>query len=71
MWTGNRDGVLNVDGGDPDGIEIMFRGRRNLTAVFHTLSHAADDYDFGLDQAEHLILAGSSAGGVGVINNVD
>ncbi|WP_158502230.1 pectin acetylesterase-family hydrolase [Vitiosangium sp. GDMCC 1.1324] len=62
-WSGDRAGNDQLPTGDL--ARWHFRGRRILEAVFTELQSQ------GFSSAEEVFLLGSSAGGVGVMNNVD
>lgn len=62
-WSGNREGNDSLP---TDNLERWhFRGRRIIEAVLTELQPQ------GLSSAEEVFLMGSSAGGVGVMNNTD
>ncbi len=54
----------SVDLGDDNNISFVFRGRVILESVVQDL------LDMGMANASRLVLAGSSAGGVGILNNL-
>ena len=55
-----------VELGDPDNISFVFRGRVILQSVIKELLQ-----DHGLGTSKRVVFAGSSAGGVGVVNNLE
>ena len=63
MWSGDKAGDANKPGVIPD--SWHFRGHEIVKAVIHTLQ---DKYE--LNNASELLLAGSSAGGIGVFGNL-
>lgn len=59
-FVGDREEPLLVNGR-----KLYFRGKRIINAVIDTL------LTMGMDQAEHIVLSGASAGGLATILNAD